>query len=141
MNRNLLRVAVWSAETLLQSIFCSFALLGIRRLLRGATLSDLKTMEIGVLIFMTVSGYVFTTLLCRLVWSSQRLNLYPMVAAALSALHLWFALRTTSFGEKDRFILYLVGAIVVSITTYFGNVVIIAASRRYAPVGAGPHTI
>jgi hypothetical protein len=76
----------------------------------------------GVLIFMLGFGFVFTTAIVAMIWRSQRLWLYPVLATALFLIHFHFAYPIG--GDPPPKGLRELGACIVLACTFAGNLLL-----------------
>jgi hypothetical protein len=125
------RLVVWSAEALAAAF-----LLGV--LFGVLSVPDLKTfvtllpavwaLAFGVGGILFLHGYYVTTALAGVVWRSQRLWLYPAIAATLFVVHssiVFFRLQPLSSSGRAAALPFLVcGASIVFVCSFIGNLIL-----------------
>jgi len=124
--RVLKRLSVWFGETL-----CGAIILGLFStvMLRVPEYSVAKLLGASLFWIIYVSGrtgYAFTTLICRLLWSSKKVLRYPVCAAALCIIHgLYYFLATDTGTPRGRFTMLTVGAFAAFVSTLAGSYVLL----------------
>ncbi len=118
------RLLVWPIE-----LFLGAVLLGLYfYFLSGAItdhafLRDILFLVSGIaLVFMWGSGYVLTTAILGLLWRSEKMWLYPSIAAILFVLHVQFFVTNWDLGKKS--VVEARGAIIMLGCTLLGNCVL-----------------
>jgi hypothetical protein len=73
----------------------------------------------AAVVFIWGSGYFLTTFVFAVVWRSSRPWVYPVLAAALYAVHL--QLYATGWGSREKLPLQMSGALLVMACTFAGG--------------------
>lgn len=120
--RALKRLVVWTLETLSVAVLVGvFLYVVLGSPFRQSDFGrDLSFAIAGTaVVFMVGSGYLLSTALFGLVWRSQRLWLYPAIAAALFVAHVQFF--ATGWGVSTKVPVQAGGACIVFACTYAGG--------------------
>ena len=116
------RLAVWLLETLSEAVLVG-AFLSVLAWADDSTFRGLLLLITGTaVLFMVGSGYLLTTAIFGVVWRSQRLWLYPAVAAVLFISHVQFYV--TGWETSLMLQVQAGGACIVFACTFVGNCIL-----------------
>jgi hypothetical protein len=129
-------VTVWFIETLCGVLFLGLFSTVVFRVPRYSIAQLLGASLFWVIYVAVRTGYAFTTLVCRLLWSKKKLLWYPACATALCIVHgLYYFLSSDTGTLWGRFMMLTVGAFAAFVSTLAGSYVLLrwehhAASKQ-----------
>lgn len=125
---------MWLVETLSETLLLMLVLTVLWRTSGQSSLAD----DLGLtfvwtaFVFMVGSGYLLTTAIFGVIWRSQKLVVYPAIAATLFSAHDQLLFRGWQRPDSSDLQIQVAGACIVFACTFVGNCLL----RKWAQAGS-----
>jgi len=122
--QTLKRLIVWLLEISCEAFLLSLLLFVLSPFSKSASAKDVLILMAAIAFIFCTTGYLFTTVILRILWRSQRLWLYSCIATVLFLLH--FEILNIGIGgafrPSDRLPIMIVGMCIAFACSFVGSV-------------------